>query len=129
MFLDDGPVRCAHRRRAIGKVQGDRQRSRIGLDGDRNAVSRRMAAGSNPNGRAVQSEPALQLTVPKIEDLMDVTDILAGNRSIVEQKPDPPQIQTMRVLPQPVEQLFLTLAAGGVPDRSTVGVEVLEAQV
>ena len=85
-----------------------------------------MNTRQNAEPRIAEREFALQQPRPEIKRLLNVGQIVrrCDHRTVrLEQlEPDSPQMQSMRVLPHPVEECFLAARAGRIADFAPVGV-------
>src|ERR1035441_8808729 len=87
-----------------------------------------MAARAHPPRLTTPLNPALDGAAPQVEPLRYAAHFREVDRPAVAPQPDPRQVQPVRILPQPVEERLLPLAAGGVAHRPPIGVEALKPQ-
>src|ERR1017187_6302330 len=115
------PVRRIHLRRCAWKLEAY---TYVTGDAHRQLIQFRMTARSHAHRRAPQKKLALDYTAPQIELLVNPSNLL-GVRNV---QADSSQVQPMRVLPQPVEQLALLSGARVIADFASVNVKLFGSQ-
>ena len=129
------PVRRRLLAAAVGKAQPDPDLSASDErrdDAHSDRVAGGMAEGLDHDLLAVQPEARQQRPVPELETLLDLLHVLRGRLAPVlqsEAEADPPEVQPVRVAPQPLD-LGRALVARhvGVGDLAAVRLERREAE-
>ena len=102
------------------------------LDGHANLIRMRMAAGAHPYRCSLHRIFTDQETTPQIERLLDVMELRDGNRVMIRREQAEAKLtklQAMRIFPQPMKEVVLSVRTSRIPDRSAVRVERFEPQV
>lgn len=85
----------------------------------------RIGTGLHAHGLAIELEAAFDQPVPEVQFLPNVLNLIQGGLfAIGTEQPqrEPAQVEPMGILSQPIIEVLLTSAAGGIADRPAVGI-------